>query len=201
MALGRRGRGFFEKAAAPVVNGLAKTGISPNSLTVLGLLLTGTSLPCYWLARETPVYFVLAALALALGGFLDGLDGLVARTLGKQTAFGAFLDSFTDRISDSLVAAGFMLSGAVDPYLALTMLTAMMLVSYARARAESLNVELKNVGIGERAVRIIAAILGTLLAFISPSILFYTGVFITAVSIVTVAQRFIAVSSALSGKR
>lgn len=201
MALGRRGRGFFEKAAAPVVNGLAKTGISPNSLTVLGLLLTGTSLPCYWLARETPVYFVLAALALALGGFLDGLDGLVARTLGKQTAFGAFLDSFTDRISDSLFAAGFMLSGAVDPYLALTMLTAMMLVSYARARAESLNVELKNVGIGERAVRIIAAILGTLLAFISPSILFYTGVFITAVPIVTVAQRFIAVSSALSGKR
>ncbi|MEM1948382.1 MAG: CDP-alcohol phosphatidyltransferase family protein [Candidatus Caldarchaeum sp.] len=201
MALGRRGRGFFEKAAAPVVNGLAKTGISPNSLTVLGLLLTGTSLPCYWLARETPVSFVLAALALALGGLLDGLDGLVARTLGKQTAFGAFLDSFTDRISDSLVAAGFMLSGAVDPYLALTMLTAMMLVSYARARAESLNVELKNVGIGERAVRIIAAILGTLLAFISSSILFYTGLFITAVSTVTVAQRFIAVSSALSGKR
>lgn len=170
-------------------------------MTALGLLLTMTSLPFYWLAQETPTYFVFAALTLALGGLFDGLDGYVARTQGKQTTFGAFLDSFTDRVSDSLVAAGFMLSGAVDPYLALTMLTSMMLVSYARARAESLNVDLKNVGIGERAVRIIAAIFGTFLAFFSPSILFFTAVFITAVSTVTVVQRFVAVASALSEKR
>lgn len=134
---------------------------------------------------------------MAAGSFLDGLDGSLARLLGSQSNFGAFLDSFTDRISDSLIVLGFLLSGAVDAVLALGMLASSMLVSYARARAEGLGVSLKEVGVGERAVRLLAAIAATFTAYINPLTLFAAAIFITVVSMITVVQRFIATAAAL----
>ncbi|MCS7136767.1 MAG: CDP-alcohol phosphatidyltransferase family protein [Candidatus Caldarchaeum sp.] len=201
MAVSKRGRKFFEKVVTPVVGSLVRANVSPNVLTVSGLLVTGVSLPFFSWGRADGVFFLLAGLLLALGSLLDGLDGLAARMMGKQTRFGAFLDSFTDRISDSFIVVGFVLSGVVDAVLAVAMLTAMMLVSYARARAESLAVDLKEVGLGERAVRLVAAVLGTFLAYVDASAILAAAFFITVVSAVTVVQRFAAVASALSETR
>ncbi len=136
---------------------------------------------------------------LAVSSFLDGLDGSLARLLGSQSRFGAFLDSFTDRVSDALIVFGFLLSGVVDAVLALGMLASSMLVSYARARAEALGVSLKEVGVGERAVRLLAAIVATFTAYINPLTIFAAAVFITAVSLITVVQRFFAAAAALRG--
>ncbi|MDJ0271328.1 MAG: CDP-alcohol phosphatidyltransferase family protein [Aigarchaeota archaeon] len=197
MSISRRGRGFFEKSITPIVKLLAQLHVTPNMLTTAGLLLTATATLCYYLSQADPVYFLVSGALLAAGSFLDGLDGSLARLLGSQSNFGAFLDSFTDRISDSLIVLGFLLSGAVDAVLALGMLASSMLVSYARARAEGLGVSLKEVGVGERAVRLLAAIAATFTAYINPLTLFAAAIFITVVSMITVVQRFIATAAAL----
>lgn len=195
-----RGRSFFEKVVTPLVKGFARLGVSPNMLTFVGLLFTVAAVPFYGLAKAEPVYFLAAALFLALGSFFDGLDGPLARYTGKQSSFGAFLDSFIDRISDSLIVLGFLWTGLVDGFLAVVMLASMMLVSYARARAESLNVSLKDIGLGERAVRLVIAFFGTLLAYVTPVAIYAAALIITMVSLVTVVQRVLATASALVGK-
>jgi archaetidylinositol phosphate synthase len=158
-------------------------------LTVMGLVLTALSLFFYSWSRIDRLNLVYAALLIALGGLLDGLDGPLARLTGRQSSVGAFLDSFTDRVSDILLTVGFLLTGLVDVYLAVAMLSTSMLVSYARARGEALNVSLKEVGLGERAVRILAAIVGTLAASLLDVGLTAAAMFIVVVASITVVQR------------
>ncbi|MEM0481488.1 MAG: CDP-alcohol phosphatidyltransferase family protein [Nitrososphaerota archaeon] len=79
-------------------------------LTVLGLGATAAALLFYMHAKADDLYFVVAALLLAVGSLLDGLDGFLARHTGRQSNPCAFLDSFTDRVSDILVVVRFMLT-------------------------------------------------------------------------------------------
>jgi phosphatidylglycerophosphate synthase len=200
MAVSRRGRGFFEKGVKPLVSLLSAVGITPNMLTVMGLVLTALSLVFYSWSRVDRLNLVYAALLIALGGLLDGLDGPLARLTGRQSNVGAFLDSFTDRVSDILLTVGFLLTGLVDVYLAVAMLSTSMLVSYARARGEALNVSLKEVGLGERAVRILAAIVGTLAASLLDVGLTAAAMFIVVVASITVVQRVWTTLTVLHGR-
>jgi archaetidylinositol phosphate synthase len=200
MAVSRRGRGFFEKGVKPLVSLLSAVGITPNMLTVMGLVLTALSLVFYSWSRVDRLNLVYAALLIALGGLLDGLDGPLARLTGRQSNVGAFLDSFTDRVSDILLTVGFLLTGLVDVYLAVAMLSTSMLVSYARARGEALNVSLKEVGLGERAVRILAAIVGTLAASLLDVGLTAAAMFIVVVASITVVQRVWTTLTVLYGR-
>jgi phosphatidylglycerophosphate synthase len=200
MAVSRRGRGFFEKGVKPLVSLLSTVGITPNMLTVMGLVLTALSLVFYSWSRVDRLNLVYAALLIALGGLLDGLDGPLARLTGRQSNVGAFLDSFTDRVSDILLTVGFLLTGLVDVYLAVAMLSTSMLVSYARARGEALNVSLKEVGLGERAVRILAAIVGTLAASLLDVGLTAAAMFIVVVASITVVQRVWTTLTVLYGR-
>jgi archaetidylinositol phosphate synthase len=200
MAVSRRGRGFFEKGVKPLVSLLSAVGITPNMLTVMGLVLTALSLVFYSWSRVDRLNLVYAALLIALGGLLDGLDGPLARLTGRQSNVGAFLDSFTDRVSDILLTVGFLLTGLVDVYLAVAMLSTSMLVSYARARGEALNVSLKEVGLGERAVRILAAIVGTLAASLLDFGLTAAAMFIVVVASITVVQRVWTTLTVLHGR-
>jgi archaetidylinositol phosphate synthase len=200
MAVSKRGRGFFEKGVKPLVSLLSAVGITPNMLTVMGLVLTALSLVFYSWSRVDRLNLVYAALLIALGGLLDGLDGPLARLTGRQSNVGAFLDSFTDRVSDILLTVGFLLTGLVDVYLAVAMLSTSMLVSYARARGEALNVSLKEVGLGERAVRILAAIVGTLAASLLDVGLTAAAMFIVVVASITVVQRVWTTLTVLYGR-
>jgi phosphatidylglycerophosphate synthase len=200
MAVSRRGRGFFEKGVKPLVSLLSAVGITPNMLTVMGLVLTALSLVFYSWSRVDRLNLVYAALLIALGGLLDGLDGPLARLTGRQSNVGAFLDSFADRVSDILLTVGFLLTGLVDVYLAVAMLSTSMLVSYARARGEALNVSLKEVGLGERAVRILAAIVGTLAASLLDVGLTAAAMFIVVVASITVVQRVWTTLTVLHGR-
>jgi archaetidylinositol phosphate synthase len=200
MAVSRRGRGFFEKGVKPLVSLLSAVGITPNMLTVMGLVLTALSLVFYSWSRVDRLNLVYAAFLIALGGLLDGLDGPLARLTGRQSSVGAFLDSFTDRVSDILLTVGFLLTGLVDVYLAVAMLSTSMLVSYARARGEALNVSLKEVGLGERAVRILAAIVGTLAASLLDVGLTAAAMFIVVVASITVVQRVWTTLTVLHGR-
>lgn len=98
---------------------------------------------------------IFASILLLISGFLDIVDGSVARVMKKSTTKGAFLDSNFDKISEALIFIGIAIGGLSNPILAMIALSTSILVSYLRARAESLGIELKGVGIGERAERLL----------------------------------------------
>lgn len=158
--LRKRGAGIV----TPLAKGLAKLGLTPNMVTWIGFLLTAG------------VGVVLGFGYLRLGGVLlwvtsamDALDGTLARTTGKVTRFGAFLDSTLDRVSDGALLAGLLVYFAdqgelVPVYLCFAAMLGSVMVSYTRARAEGAGFECK-VGIATRVERIVLLGLGLLLGF------------------------------------
>lgn len=104
--------------------------INPNVLTVLGIIP-----PILFFIFLQSHNYVWAAIAL-LFSTIDMLDGLVARASGKVSAFGGFLDSTLDRISDFLIITAFYAAGIVRLELAAMLLLITFLISYARSRAE-----------------------------------------------------------------
>jgi phosphatidylglycerophosphate synthase len=201
----------------PVAQGLARTGISPNALTLTGLLLT--------LAGAVEISrgrFTAGALWAIAGSLLDALDGPVAREQGKESAFGAFLDSTVDRVSDTFLFIGVSayyfyrpvltastLSGVLESkYLGqepvndwlvglsgLLALAGAYMVSYTRARAEGLGLECK-VGWFERPERLIV-LLGAALFGVGVWMEFAL-LFLTVMSWITVVQRVLYVKRRLA---
>ncbi|MFZ5896627.1 MAG: CDP-alcohol phosphatidyltransferase family protein [Myxococcota bacterium] len=124
-------RAFFSLGAA-----LGRAGVSANALTYASLVFAATS--CIAAARG---YFAPAALALIVGGLCDALDGVVARTTGTVSRYGALLDSTVDRVSDTLPLLGILVFHAHEPLLAIIpglALIGAMVIPYARARTEAL---------------------------------------------------------------
>jgi CDP-diacylglycerol--glycerol-3-phosphate 3-phosphatidyltransferase len=145
-------RATFKGILDPVGGYLIQLGLMPNTLTVLGL--AGNTIGAYFLKQGNMLVGGLLILAM---GPIDALDGTMARLKGEPTAFGAFVDSVTDRYSELVIYLGLILyylqkgdwgaSGVV--YLAAA---GSVLVSYVRARAEALEYEAK-VGIMTRLER------------------------------------------------
>lgn len=104
---------------------------------------------------------VIGGILLLISGFFDVIDGSVARATKQTSKKGAFLDSSFDKISEAIIFIGIAAGNLANPILCMIALSLSILVSYVRARAESLGVELKGIGIGERAERLlIIAIMG-----------------------------------------
>ena len=143
-----------------VVNLLIFLRIRPNHLTLLGFIMS--IFVAYAFARGR---FFLAGWLLIVAGLFDMTDGIVARTLGAETKFGAFFDSIMDRYSDLVMYLGLIIYyGGADRmnYVVLVGVVMMgsVLTSYARARAESLIPKCK-VGFLERPERIVLLIIGS----------------------------------------
>src|SRR6202047_3168833 len=160
-----------------VVSGLAATGITPNMFTCLGLAVNSWAAVLFAMGR-----FRMAAAVLFLAGFLDMADGQVARRVGRVTAFGAFYDSTLDRYSDLALYMGLVVYYAVIGRSFYLVLAAMamassFMVSYARARAESLIPTCK-VGFMERPERLVLLILGGAFKRMAP-VLWVIGVLST----------------------
>jgi archaetidylinositol phosphate synthase len=104
---------------------------------------------------------VIGSILLLISGFFDVIDGSVARATKQTSKKGAFLDSSFDKISEAIIFIGIAVGNLANPILCMIALSLSIIVSYVRARAESLGVELKGIGIGERAERLlIIAIIG-----------------------------------------
>ena len=154
--------------ATPVARALGRLGLTPNGLTVAGFLGTGIAA----LAAAGQAWLVAGVLVLAFGIF-DLFDGSLARATGRVSTFGAFLDSTLDRAGEAVVyvgiAAGALIAGFdATVILAATAMAAAFLVSYVRAKAESLGYApgsgLMNVGLAPREVRIVILAAGLLVA-------------------------------------
>lgn len=139
---------------------------SPNTLTVIGFLIT------VFAALILPYHLRLGGILILVGGAFDMLDGIVARTTGKATKFGAFLDSVLDRFSDAVLflAVAWYFAQA-DNYtgalVCLGTLIGAFLISYIRARAEGLG-ESCHTGLMERPERVVLLAFGAITGWILP---------------------------------
>jgi archaetidylinositol phosphate synthase len=179
----------------PVYTFLAKLGIHPNTITIAGL---GVAILAGW-AFALQAYYV-AAIAIALSGVFDVLDGGIARVGGYASDEGAFLDSIADRLGESAIYIGIVLS-FTDIYhqlLGLSLLVFSYSISYLRARGEGLGVKLAGIGVMERAERMSALFLAALLAGLYSSQVLVVTLFIILVLVaITVVHRFVKVYEAL----
>ena len=173
----------FERALSPLAALLHRLGASADQVSVTGFVLNAAA------AALIVTGDLVAAGALYLfAGLLDLLDGVLARTGGKPTRFGAFLDSTLDRASEGVVFAAiayrFAAEGsALDASIVVLALLGSFLVSYVRARAEGLGAECR-VGIATRAERVVLVALGLLSGLLPEAIRV-----VALLTAVTVVQR------------
>ena len=160
---------FSSYVETPVARALARVGVSPNAITLSGLAVAGVS--AYLLGQGQ---LAAGGAVLIVSGALDLFDGAVARVSGRATAFGALLDSVTDRVSEAAVLFGLLIfflgdsshfnsvfSSTLGAVLVYVALAGSVLVSYVRARAEGLGAGTK-VGIMTRPERVATLGIGTI---------------------------------------
>ena len=179
----------FREGLEPTLQNIGKafasTGLPANFWTAVGLGFAFASAIIYAIHLEYS--FVMGGVLLLVSGFFDIVDGQVARITGKTSKKGAFLDSVFDKIAEVAIFLGILLGGYSEGYLVLLAITLSLLVSYTRARAESLGVQLQGIGIGERAERLfVIAIIG-MAGFLNYAILV-----VVIIAGITLIQRIVA---------
>ena len=194
--LNRYARGFFTRLFTPLARLLLDKGVTPDAVTIAGTV---------GVAAGALVFYPLGQLFwgtvfITLFVFSDVIDGIMARMKGRSGSWGNFLDSTLDRIADGSLFAGvaiWFFTGGANPAIAIAALVCLvlgMLVSYARAKAESLGFT-ANVGIAERAERLVSVLVVTGLTGLGlpEGFLFAVLVVLAAASGVTVYQRLLTV--------
>ncbi len=184
-------RVYWDKGMSPVGRGLGRIGLSANVITVLGVLITLGGAYVVTQGR-----LLLGAILLTVAALFDVLDGAVAKATGSTTRFGALLDSTTDRLGDASIFAAVAWLYGVDPDvsdrrnlvvagLALATMVFAFLVSYVKARAESLGFDC-NVGFAERFERLAVMIAGLVFGIVP-----VTVVVLTLLTFGTFVQRIV----------
>lgn len=156
----------------PAARGLGRLGLSPNALTLIGFVFAVFGAGFAALQMWLP-----AALLVGIGASFDMLDGALARALNKASRLGAFLDSTIDRAGEAVVYVGIAIAflgtewsrpGAI---LAMTAMASAFMVSYARARAESLGFGagrgMASVGLAPREVRVVILVAALFLTWLA----------------------------------
>src|SRR6266542_924771 len=146
----------------PIVDLLARAGVTPNMLTVAGV---AGNVVAAVLAGSGE--FVAAGLLVLAASSLDMLDGALARATGRATRFGSVFDAVMDRVSEAAVLFGLLvyfgdIGRTEDQQLTFVAVVASLLVSYIRARAEIVGVEMRE-GLFSRAPRVVVLSVGLIL--------------------------------------
>ena len=177
-----------DKAVKPLGNALRRTGLTPDHLTVLGLLVGIGASVAIGSGR-----LLLGLFLVILAALPDLLDGALAKASDSSSQRGAFFDSTVDRVTDAFLLGGiaWYLASEESPHMALLPFAVMAvssIISYERAKAESLGIEAKG-GLMERAERIIAICFGLLFPVLLIPILWV----MLALTTITAIQRFVKV--------
>jgi CDP-diacylglycerol--glycerol-3-phosphate 3-phosphatidyltransferase len=194
--LNRFARAFFNKLFTPLARLFLKLGISPDVVTIVGTLGVSAGALGFYPRHE----FFWGTIVVTVFVFSDTLDGTMARLSGRSSKWGAYLDSTLDRVGDSAIFGGLVLwyAGEGDKlYLAALALACLILgsvVSYAKARAEGLGMT-ANVGIAERADRLVAVLVATGLVGLGVTewLLVVVLSLLALASLITVVQRMLEV--------
>jgi CDP-diacylglycerol--glycerol-3-phosphate 3-phosphatidyltransferase len=183
MNLQKQRKGMAVRLANPIIDIIEKTGLKPDSLTIIGFILAlgGAAVLAYG-------NLLAAAIIILIASVFDMLDGALARRINKVTKRGGFLDSSLDRLSEGAILIGIiayfyaqeMVWGVVITAIALAL---SQVVSYLRAKAEVYGID-KVTGIFTRPERIVVLVLGLLI-----NQLFIAILIIAIFSAVTTTQR------------
>jgi len=204
--LARVKRAYTDEArrlAADSMSQLGRTRLTPDALTVAGVTLCAAGAVTVYFADRAWWLFLVGAFVFVVGSVLDILDGALARSSGRGTPFGAFLDSTLDRVGEAFMLGAIALVlmrdenewGVAATFAALA---GSFLVSYTRARAEALALR-GDVGIGSRAERVVVITAGLVLAPLGA--LPWTMALLAVTAWVTVLQRILAVQRQLRERR
>jgi len=174
----------------PVAGALAKMGLTPNIITLLGLAVAGAS--AYLISIGS---LWAGGIVLLASGVFDLFDGALARLTGRTSKFGALLDSVVDRVSEAVILLGLLVfyiqrsctEGLVLVYLALA---GSIMVSYLRARAEGLGIEC-NVGVMTRPERVVTLGIGLIVGQWWPTVVLIVLGVIAGLTFLTTVQRLI----------
>ena len=186
--------------ASRSVTGLARTRVTPNTLTAAGVTLCLTAAVLVpFESRDKLLFYWLGAATFVVGSILDILDGALARAGGKSTVFGAFLDSTTDRVGEGAMLGAIALVFAragnhTAVVFTIAAVAGSFLVPYVRAKAEALGLK-GDVGLGSRAERVVVITAG--LVFGPWGGLQWAIYLLAATSWVTVVQRILHVRKQL----
>jgi len=176
-----------------------KIGLTPNVISVIGILLALLSALAYANGRQSTTMAV-AVVLLLLSGYCDMLDGALARLCQKTTPFGGFLDSLLDRYADSAVYFGIIFGGLCTVPWGLAALIGSLLVSYSRARAEAAGIKMETIGLAERAERIIIIAAATIAEIFFAGIIEAGIILLAILTNLTVLQRSLYTYKALKKK-
>ncbi len=188
------------RVAARGMGHLGDTNLTPDALTVTGVALCAIAAVLVWLEYLGWGFFLAGSAAFVVGSVLDVLDGALARSSGKGTPFGAFLDSTVDRVGEGFVLGAIALVLMRDGNewgVALTFAAVMgsFLVSYTRAKAEGLGLRGDVGRFGTRVERVAMIAVGLALAPLGA--LPWAMAVLTATAWFTVVQRILSVRSQL----
>ncbi len=184
-------RGVVAKVIDPLARGLLKLGVTPDVVSFVGA--AGTSAAALWFFPRGE--FVAGELVILLFVFSDLLDGTMARMRGTAGPWGNYLDSTLDRVADGAIFGGLLIyftarGDSLTASATWVCLVGGLTISYAKARAESVGAE-ANVGIAERAERLIVALLAAFLTGLGLDWALPVALPILALLvIITVGQRF-----------
>ncbi len=177
-------RESLRPALEKVGKGFAATGLSPNFWTVVGLVIALASAVVYGMGMEFGL--IIGGILLLVSGFFDMVDGQVAIVTGKTSKKGEYLDSMFDKISEVAIFLGILVGGYAEPYLVLLAITLSLLVSYARAKSDLINIKLQGIGIGERAERLLVIAIVGIIGFMD-----YAVIIVVIIAGITLIQRMI----------
>jgi len=164
--------------------GFASTGLSPNFWTIVSLQFAILSAIIYGLGVEFGL--IIGGILLLVSGFFDVVDGQVAKVTGKTTKKGSYFDSMFDKIAEVAIFLGILIGGYAEPWLVLLAITLSLLVSYARAKSDVINIKLQGVGIGERAERLLVIAIIGIIGFMELAV-----VIVVVIAGITLIQRMI----------
>jgi archaetidylinositol phosphate synthase len=155
--------------------------------SMVSALLYASAVPSIGLTRYNVT--ILGGIVLLISGFFDIVDGTVARVTKSNSKRGSFLDSSLDKLSEVAVFLGLAIGDLAEPLLCMIALSLSLIVSYIRAKAESLGIELKGIGIGERAERLlILALIGMIPI---PGAMQWAVVMVSIIAGITIVHRMV----------
>lgn len=184
-------RSRIDSVSLRMGRGASRIMPSPTAWTVSGLLFS--LLAAFFFARGGRVDEALAGVMVAVCGFFDVVDGSVARATNRVSPAGAFLDSTLDRVGEAILYLGILIGGYTSPIIVLLAITFSVMVSYARAKAEALKVNLAGVGIGERSERLLVIVFASLLGVVAWGV-----ILVVALAAITFVERVARATRALS---
>jgi len=197
-------RPYLKDLFVSIAKAFAFVGLTPNTLSVISLVLAAVSGFSFYLSQDNLDWLLLAGLMVLLSGFLDAIDGALARYTGKAGPKGDFLDHVVDRYADTFLICGIFFGGYVRWEIGVIAITGVLLCSYLGTQAQAVQLGRYYGGILGRADRLVLMIIFSFLNYAAPTkiyglqLLGWLIVIFAVTSHISAIQRFVYIWNKLS---